>query len=145
MTVAFERQVLAQPLADYADAQALAVSWPNKTFNKPFDPTTNKPLGWVRFTVLDAKAQQIEMGSPASNTNRVYGSLILQIFAPADEGDGKALALADVLGKLYRQQVLNFPDVSGLVRMRNPLVKAIGNTDAYYQVNVVIPFHRDDL
>lgn len=140
MTTALERQVLAQPLSDYADANNLVVAWPNRAFDNPPQGT-----GYVRFTVLDAKAQQIEMGSPTSNTNRVYGSLILQVFAPADSGDGVALALADVLGKLYQQQILNFPDTSGMVRMRNPLVKAVGNTDVYYQVNVVIPFHRDDL
>lgn len=140
MTTAFERQVIAQPLKDYADANDLQVAWPNRVFDNPPVGT-----GYVRFTVLDATAQQIEMGSPGSNTNRVYGSLILQIFAPADSGDGTALALGDVLGKLYQQRSLNFPDLSGMVRMRNPVVKAIGNSGVYYQVNVVIPFHRDDL
>lgn len=140
MTTAFERQVLAQPLSDYATANDLMVSWPNKVFEGPPQGT-----GYVRFTVLDAKAQQIEMGSPVSNTNRTYGSLILQIFAPADVGDGSALALGDVLGKLYQQKSFNFPDLSGMVRMRNPVVKAVGTSGVYYQVNVVIPFHRDDL
>lgn len=140
MTTAFERQVLAQPLVDYAGASDLILAMPNKVFNNP-----PQGIGYVRFTVLDAKAQQIEMGSPTSNTNRVYGSLILQIFAPADVGDGSALGLADVLGKLYQQKSFNFPDLSGMVRMRNPVVKAVGNSGVYYQVNVVIPFHRDDL
>lgn len=139
MTTALERQVLAQPLKTYADANSLQVAWPNKVFDNPPAGT-----GYVRFTVLDATGQQIEMGS-SNNTHRVYGSLILQIFAPADSGDGTALALGDTLGALYRQKALNFTDLSGHVRMRDPVVKAIGNVGVYYQVNVIIPFHRDDL
>lgn len=141
MTTALERQVLAQPLFDYAQANSLPVAWPNKTFAKPLPP---KP--WVRFTVVDVKAQQIEMGA-TNNTHRVYGTLILQIFVPADSGDGAATTLGDVLGELYRQKIFNFPDTpfSGHVRMRDPNVKAVGRDDAYYQVNLTVPFHRDDL
>jgi hypothetical protein len=140
VTTAFERQVMAQPLVDYSTLTGLVLAMPNRQFNNPPQGTA-----YVRFTVLDAKTQQIEMGSPGFNTNRTYGSLILQIFWPAGEGDGGALVLADALGKLYVQKIFNFPDLSGLVRMRNPVVKTLGNLDVYYQVNVVIPFHRDDL
>jgi hypothetical protein len=141
MTTALERQVLAAPLIAYASANSLPVAWPNITFTPP-----QPPEAWVRFTVVDVKGQQIEMGS-ANNTHRVYGSLILQVFWPADEGDGDALALGDALGELYRQQIFNFPDTpfSGHVRMRDPNVREIGRDGAFWQVNVTIPFHRDDL
>lgn len=141
MTTALERQVLAQPLVTFASANDLPVAWPNITFTKP-----EPPAPWVRFTVVDVKGQQIEMGS-ANNTHRVYGSLILQVFVPANTGDGAALTLGDALGELYRQKIFNFPDTpfSGHVRMRDPNVREIGRDDAYWQVNVTVPFHRDDL
>jgi hypothetical protein len=138
MSSGFERQVIAQVLSDYAAASNIPVSWPNRAVDQP----ASGP--WIRFTLLDATGNQIEMGS-VNNTHRVVGTLILQIFVEADSGDGAALQLADAIGELYRQQVLNFPDASGHVRMRDPVVKAIGNSDAYYQVNLSIPFHRDEL
>jgi len=142
VSTALERQVMAQVLQTYVQAQdpVIPVDWPNRVFEKPLSGP------WIRFTVLDATSQQLEMGS-STNQYRVYGSLILQVFWPADAGDGDALALADTLSGLYRQRILNFTDMpsSGLVRMRAPLVKVVGRKDAYFQVNVVIPFHRDDL
>src|SRR5271165_2915586 len=99
MTTAYERQVMAQVLQTYAQAQGLPVAWPNMTFTKPTPPEP-----WVRFTVLDVKAQQLEMGS-TNNQHRVYGSLILQIFVPADSGDLVALQIGDAIGQLYRQKI----------------------------------------
>ncbi len=141
MSTPLERQAIAAPLVAYERANGLSVDWPNRMFVKPAAGP------WVRFTVLDTLGSQIEMGS-TNNTHRVYGSLIMQVFVPVDSGDGAALALGDALGELYRQKILNFSDVppSGMVRMRDPVVKTIGNSDeAYYQVNVLVPFHRDDL
>lgn len=140
MSTALERQVIAQVLQNYVTAQnpAIPVDWPNKEFEKPQGQT------WIRFTVKDQKGTQIEMGS-VNNTHRVQGSLILQVFVPADSGDGAALTLCDTLGELYRQQVLNFPDNSGHVRMRDPVAIPVGRDGAFWQTNVVIPFHRDDL
>jgi hypothetical protein len=143
MTAALERQAIAQPLATYVAANGnIPVEWPNKVFTKPAEGIT-----WIRFTVLDQLGKQLEMGSPTTNTNRTYGSLILQVFAPGDQGDGEVLQLCDKLGALYRQQILNFSDSppSGMVRMRNPTIKEIGLDGAYWQVNVTIPFHRDDV
>lgn len=140
MTTALERQVIAEPLNTYAQANSIPVAWPNRAFTPPITGP------YVRFTIVDAVAKQIEMGS-LNNTHRVYGSLILQVFMPADSGDGAGLMLGDALGELYRQQILNFPDIpySGHVRMRDPNVRVIGMSGAFFQVNVTIPFHRDDL
>jgi hypothetical protein len=57
------------------------------------------------------------------------------------------LTLGDTLGQLYRQQILNFSDTppSGHVRMRDPNVKVIGRSGAYWQTNVIVPFHSDDI
>ena len=138
MSETLERQVLAQVLSDYAGSAVIPVNWPNRVFDKPLSGP------WMRFTVIDAKSNQVETGS-SRNTNRVLGSLIIQIFVPDDTGDGQALEIAQEVGSAYRQKVLNFPDGSGLVRTRNPTVRGIGVSDSFYQVNVSIPFHRDDL
>jgi hypothetical protein len=143
MTTALERQVLAPPLIAYAQTNNIPVDWPNVSFDKP----ATGP--WIRFTVIEKLAKQIEMGS-GHNTERIYGSLILSFFAPAAQGDGPWLAMCDALGALYRQKVFNFTDTpsSGHVRMRNPVVTTVGRTtasDAYFLFNVTIPFHRDDL
>jgi len=140
MSTALERQVIAQVLQDYVSAQTpvIPVAWPNRAFDQTQGQT------WLRFTVIDVTGAQIEMGS-VNNTHRAYGSLILQIFTPADSGDGAGLVLGDAIGKLYRQKALNFPDASGHVRMRDPVLKTIGRADGFWQVNLVIPFHRDDL
>lgn len=140
MSTALERQVIAQVLQTYVTSQKpqIEVEWPNKAFDKPQEQP------WLRFTTVRQRGQQIETGSTKS-TMRVYGSLIVQVFVPADQGDQPALELADNIGNLYRQQVLKFPDGSGHVRMRVPVVVNVGRTDMYWQVNVVIPFFRDEL
>lgn len=143
MTTALERQVLAPPLIGFAQTNNIPVDWPNVPFDKP----TAGP--WIRYTVLEKLAKQIEMGS-VNNTNRTYGSLILSFFAPAGSADGPWLVMCDALAKLYRQKVFNFTDTpsSGHVRCRNPVVTVVGRTtasDAYYLFNVTIPFQRDDL
>lgn len=140
MSTALERQALAQPLNDYAQGANLPVDWPNFPFDKP------KTGGYLRFTVVEKIAKQIETGS-SNNTHRVYGSLIISIFAPAGTGDGDWLSIGDDIGELYRQKAFNFNDApsSGHVRMRDPVVTTVGRVDAYYMFNVTIPFHRDDL
>jgi hypothetical protein len=140
MSTALERQAIAQVLQNYVTVQQppIEVEWPNRAFEKP----QGQP--WIRFTVKDQRGLQIEMGS-TNNTHRVYGSLILQVFVPADSGDGAALALGDALGELYRQKALNFADNSGHVRMRDPVLIPVGRDGGFWQTNVVIPFHRDDL
>lgn len=140
MSTALERQSLAQPLNDYAQAANLPVDWPNFPFDKPEEGS------YLRFTVVEKIAQQIEMGS-SNNTHRVYGSLIIGVFIPAGTGDGDGLRIGDEVGALYRQKAFNFTDSpsSGHVRMRDPVVTTVGRVDAYYMFNVTIPFHRDDL
>jgi hypothetical protein len=140
MTTALERQVLAQPLQDFVTGvdPNIVVEWPNKTINKPDDAI------WLRFSISTASANQIEIGS-IRNTGRTVGAVIIQIFAPIDSGDGDAIDLGDALVKLYQRQVFNFDDDSGTVRCRDGTVKSVGRTDSYYQWNVVVPFHRDDL
>lgn len=107
------------------------ISWPNVDFTPPDG-------SWCRFSVNDGESGQIGLGSlPA--TIRYSGTIYIQIFTKQNIGTSAALTLAD-------QAKLIFNNWCGTtVACYAARVKKVGNTtDGWYQVNVSIPFRRDE-
>ncbi len=90
---------------------------------------------WVRFTVLPASCNWLEIG--ASRTMRDAMLAIAQIFAPLGQGDSTARALADTIATAFRG-VTASSVVYGL-----PFIGVDGMVNAWHQINVNIPFHVD--
>jgi len=81
----------------------------------------------------------MDIGSPVK-TFRTVGLLVIQLFAPLDAGTIGVLSEADSVAALYRNW-------SGqTIVCRAPTVENIGNDNfGWYQVNIVVPFHTDEL
>lgn len=114
-------------------ADATPIAWPNVNFTPP-----NPQSSWIRLSISDGDSNQMELGSNPA-TIRYAGIIYVQIFTRLDIGDAVALQLADTVKQIFN----NWCGVS--VRCRAAKIKVIGNDgNGWYQVNVVVPFYRDE-
>jgi hypothetical protein len=109
------------------------VSWPNKTFVPP-----NPQVPWIALSIKDGDSGQIGMGAlPA--TTRYAGVIWIQVFVSLDDGDPVILGLADQAKAVFH----NWCGVS--VRCWQGKIHTVGNDgNGWYQINVSIPFQRDE-
>ena len=126
--------------------------------NQAFEPEGLRQ--YVRLTIMNGASNLLEIGGRPVYT-RSYGMLVFSIFlATKGQGDFNARLLADTIANRFRQQEWTLyedetddnmwtPDgdsVSvGLIRTREPYLQEMGtsNNDAYYQLDLVVPYHRD--
>lgn len=109
------------------------VAWPNVAY-VPIVGTL-----WVRFNVVDGESTRTTIGATTNNV-RSLGLVIVQIFAPLDKGNAAALAKADAVAAIFRDWC------GSTVRCRTPSIKEVGpDGNGWYQVNVSVPFQRDEL
>lgn len=122
-----------------ANWSATPIAWPNMAFTPPAG------AAWIRPTILPADARQVTMGTPGTRTYRHAGLLIIQVFIPKGTGDDEALELADSLCTLFRG-VAEGGVRYGSERGEAPRVAVVGDDGkGWYQVNVHVPFMRDEL
>ncbi|HZL99391.1 MAG TPA: phage tail terminator-like protein [Planctomycetota bacterium] len=110
---------------------------PTEYDNHAFTPPANAP--WARWAIQPAVARQLEMGAASARTFRTDGRAVASIFVPEGLGDQAALVVADVVSLAFRAQT-----ASG-VTYRSPVVKVLGRSGKWWQVNVECPFYIEDL
>lgn len=115
-------------------ANRIPVDWPNLKFTYP-DPIST----WCRFRVSGGGAHRTTIGDTLNN-ERITGIVFIQLFTPIETGDAVIMQLADEAAEIFR-------DWCGTnVMCRTPMVRPIGPDGlGYYQVNVSIPFVRNEL
>lgn len=97
----------------------------------------NTGEAWVRVTVLQGTANQVEMGN--KRRWRRPGTLEVQIFLPTGTGTGLATELADTIRDIYEGRTIN-----GVIFRATSL--GPGNVDGpWRQFNVSTPFQADEL
>lgn len=104
------------------------------------NPTIEDNNSWIRFTITYGPAKQVSMGGGDSNFHRFTGIVNVQIFAPLDSGSKPALELADKVVSMFTGNRI------GQSQMYTAETQILGD-DGYnrYQVNVVCPFHFDNV
>jgi hypothetical protein len=107
---------------------------PNMKFSLP-----SPPAPWVRFRISGGDAKRLTIGG-GTNWHRNAGIIFVQLFVPIETGDAVITQYADVICDMFR-------DWCGTnITCRTPVVKEVGpDGSGYFQVNVNIPFHRDEL
>ncbi len=93
---------------------------------------------WLRLTVLNGASMQTTIGSPTNN-HRMPGRIIVSVFTPLEGGVLPALQLADTVAGVFR----NWSGTN--VRCREASVIQVGRSSGWEQVNVSVPFKRDEL
>lgn len=112
-----------------ADAQSVSTQYDNAPFAEP-------ATIWVRWTVLDGESDQVSLPSPTARIRRT-GVAIASIFAPLEQGDSAALALADTIAAAFRRVTADG------VTYFTPSATPIGRDGASWQLNVVCPWYSD--
>ena len=109
------------------------IAWPNVNFTPPSGP-------WVRFNVLDGEGTWRSIGSPGSNVAGYVGVVVIQVFVPLLSGESSARNLADDAAAIFQGQV-----ISGIRFSLATFSLSNSVANDWYQMNVSIPFRRDEL
>lgn len=105
--------------------------------NSPFpDKPDNAP--WARLSIRNNPAGPATVGGP-SRRYRHGGSIILEVFVPADIGDGLARELADAGATIIREKQEDGITVWSVQAI------PIGVEDGWYRINVLGTFSRDEV
>jgi len=92
---------------------------------------------YVRFTVLPGRTEQVSLGE--NKRFRTIGIAIAQIFAPLGTNPNTVWGYTDSIKTAFRST-----DADGVV-YRTPYVSNLNREDAYFRLNVTIPFYADDV
>jgi hypothetical protein len=127
-------------LRSYTDAQMgttddkrdVRVVWGNKTTTPPDESP------WVRVNIRHAGADPASVGDSTAAMHRHDGMVVVEVFAPIDEGEGTVDAYCDDVAGIFR----DYRAQQGL-RFRSPYTINVGQTGAWFKKDVLIPFQRD--
>lgn len=96
----------------------------------------NSSVNWMRVNILNSDSKQISLGN--NPYYRYKGLLIFQIFTKPNTGSGKCNQIADTITTLFRSTSL------GSITFKTPMKDVIGEVDGWFQVNVSVPFFREE-
>lgn len=95
---------------------------------------TNAP--WARLLIRPRASAVVSVGAPIIR-HRHVGSVIVEIFTPDGNGDGRAKELGDLACDILRGRQEN-----GVV-VWNARAIPLGVQDGWVRVNVIAPYQRD--
>lgn len=121
----------------FAAEWAAGPNTPVEFDNSDLDAIREGP--YVTLVVQSGTAFQADLGKP-TNTYRHNGLIIVQIHAPLDQGTAVARGLADEVATIFRTRFVG----AGIIT-KTPDFDRVGVSGAYYQINVLVPFHRDSI
>jgi len=98
--------------------------------NESYDPPAN--ANWVRLVVRHDDRVQESLGGLGRRKFESGGSVIIQCFAPLDSGAASADTLASAARSIFEGKTFN-PEY---IRFTSAVVREIGPTDDWYQINV---------
>ena len=114
-----------------AGPESLPVAWDNAA-----PPATAGIALWARFSIRTGDTDAAELGG--TPRYRTVGVAFAQLFAPTAKGDAGLLTLADTVVAAFRGVRADG------VTYRSPSLTPVGRSDAWWQVNVELPFYYDD-
>ena len=126
MSFANERQAIESRLTD--TWTATSISYDNVPFDQPND------AAWIRLNIINGTSNYRAINSK----KRHVGVIIIQCFAPINTGTSLLRGYADDLIAIFEDQIFN-----GIVCRVGSIATATPS-DTMYQINVTIPYWRDD-
>lgn len=107
------------------------IAWENVRYR----PVQGIP--WVRLSIREGEAQIVSLDGGDGRRFRHPGVVIVQVFVPANDGDGLAREIADSVAAIFRGKTID------CVRFRAPYVQVVGPEGAWFQLNVYCNFFYD--
>lgn len=125
-SVAFDTQRDNEPLIDSSGARI---------------DRTQKPWATMSFRITESN--QVQVGSLGANTHRHIGLVIMQVFTPVDKGDSDTWSIAKFIADKFRSAIVT--GTGGSVRFSTPTFRVVGRSDSWWQINVICPYHFDEI
>ena len=97
----------------------------------------NTVAEWIRVNILNADSKQVSLGD--NPYYRYTGLVIFQIFTKPSIGSGRATQVVDQVTAMFRGQRING------ITFRPPVMDKVGDAGGWYQVNVSVPFFREEV
>lgn len=97
--------------------------------NEEFDPPDNSP--WVRLTVRNQVSNQSSLGKKSNRKFIREGSIIVQVFAPIEEGTSELDRLSELIRDMFEGERL-----SSDVWVNQTDIREVGPDGKFYQYNV---------
>ena len=101
--------------------------------NQEFDTPSSEP--WGRFTVLPSQPSPVEIG--AVLTDEINGIAQIDLFYPADTGDGQSLQKADEILSVYRRSS-NLTYGAQSVRIRTSGINQGADNNPWFHTYITI-------
>lgn len=116
------------------------VAWPNVDFDPETEAKSgNDWLPWVRISVIRGTGSAVQADIAESPRHRHFGTLSADVFSPQGAGTAPALTLADSFAASFRSVT------AGGITYRTPSMTTVGSDGVWHQVNVSVPFYRDEV
>lgn len=96
-------------------------------------PTTGE---WVSLHVIPIDATRSTLGI---RNHRYNGIININIFVAKGTGTNRCRALADTASAIFRDIEFNN------IVCRSPNITVVGDNDGFYQINVSVPYWKDEI
>lgn len=96
---------------------------------------------YIAVRIDEFDGHQITLGS-TPQVHRYIGQIVIQVLVPERSGAAVALGYCESLDDLFRRAQFSYLQ-SGMITCRTPQVRDVGIQQGWYQVNLIIPYHRD--
>jgi hypothetical protein len=110
------------------------VAYPNVNFQKPTDGSP-----YARLFVQHFEGPQVTLGSPGYSRYRQSGIVTIQIFTKFGRGLTKDSELVNIARNAFQGKSTG----SDTIDFHNFRANEIGNSDLYWQTNVLVDFEYD--
>lgn len=104
--------------------------------NVAFD--TKGKAEWVRLSIISGDSEEASVGTPSQPFHRYRGMIVIGIFTELNKGEARGRALAELAGNIFKSQKFSN------ILCRAPYLTVIGEEGSYFQMNVSVPFYRDE-
>lgn len=115
------------------------VAYENMKFTPPEQSGPSEGC-WVRLTVRSGDSVQVSFGGGDKGRHRAVGLIIIQCFVPEGKGELRARELADYAASIFRNAAM-----PNGITAKSPRVSYQGNSGGYYQLNLEVPYWRDEV
>jgi hypothetical protein len=99
-----------------------------------------KNAAWVEFSILTGESDNIGVGTTSVKLHRAMSIIDIGIFVPKGGGVAAADVYADTAAAIFR----NWSDATSGIVCYSPYKTVVGESGEYFQINVTIPFRRDE-
>lgn len=118
-------------------------NWTTTSIKYENVPFTQPTTAWVALFIRNGAGGRNSIGTTTPR-RRFFGSIIIQIFVLPLSGSATARGYADTIAAIYRDASFACGS-TGTIVCQEPAIETLGERNGWFQVNVTVPYRRDDV